>query len=190
MAIISPGSISRTKVAPTMSSAHVSLATVQPLASRPRTSGRKPCGSRAAYSVCSSMKTSENAPCTSGSAASAAASMPGCAPSPAANVLPSPSGSRPEAANSDVSTSVSEVARLASPPPCRASCAASSRVLVRFPLWPRARLADGVARNVGCAFSQTDEPLVEYRQCPMATYPRRVLSTDSSKTCATRPMSL
>src|SRR5215469_2826643 len=73
MAIISPGSISRTNVAPTMSSAAVSLATTQPLVSRPSTSGRNPCGSRAAYSVCSSMKTSENAPRTSGSTAMAAA---------------------------------------------------------------------------------------------------------------------
>jgi hypothetical protein len=48
MAISSPGSISRTKDAPTMSSAAVSLATTQPRSSRPSTSGRKPCGSRAA----------------------------------------------------------------------------------------------------------------------------------------------
>ncbi len=82
-----------------------------------------------------------------------------------------PAARRLGAANRAVSTSVSEVARLASPPPCRASSAASSSVLIRFPLWPRARLADGVARNVGCAFSQTDEPLVEYRQCPTAMWP-------------------
>ena len=45
-----------------MSSAAVSLATTQPPApppSRPITSGRNPCGSRAAYSVFSSMKASE-----------------------------------------------------------------------------------------------------------------------------------
>ena len=54
-----------------MSSAAVSLATAQPRSSRPSTSGRKPCGSRAAYRVCSSMKTSENAPRTRGSAARA-----------------------------------------------------------------------------------------------------------------------
>ena len=59
-----------------MSRAAVSLATTQPRSSRPSTSGRKPCGSRAAYSVRSSMKTSEYAPRTSGSAASAPASMP------------------------------------------------------------------------------------------------------------------
>ncbi len=70
----SPGATSRTNRAPTMSSAAVSLATTQPVSSRPSTSGRKPCGSRAAYSVCSSMKTSEYAPLTSGRTAAAALS--------------------------------------------------------------------------------------------------------------------
>jgi hypothetical protein len=41
-------------------------------------------------------------------------------------------------------------------------------VLIKLPLWPSARLADGVARNVGCALSHTDEPVVEYLQCPTA----------------------
>jgi hypothetical protein len=40
--------------------------------------------------------------------------------------------------------------------------------LIKLPLWPRARLAVGVDRNVGCAFSHTEEPLVEYRQWPTA----------------------
>ena len=40
-----------------MSSAAVSLATTQPRSRRPSTSGRMPCGSRAAYSVSSSIKT-------------------------------------------------------------------------------------------------------------------------------------
>ena len=57
-----PGSTSRTNVAPTMSSAAVSDATTQPRSSRPSTSGRMPCGSRAAYSVPSSMKTKQYAP--------------------------------------------------------------------------------------------------------------------------------
>ena len=51
IAMSSPGSTSRTNAAPTMSSAAVSLATTQPRSSRPSTSGRMPCGSRAAYSV-------------------------------------------------------------------------------------------------------------------------------------------
>ena len=48
MASSSPGSTSRTKDAPTMSSAAVSLAITQPRSRRPSTSGRTPCGSRAA----------------------------------------------------------------------------------------------------------------------------------------------
>ena len=62
MATNSPGSISRTYEAPTMSSAAVSLATTQPRSRRPSTSGRMPCGSRAAYNVDSSEKISEKAP--------------------------------------------------------------------------------------------------------------------------------
>ena len=65
MAMTSPGSTSRTTLAPRMSSAEVSEATTQPRSSRPRTSGRTPWRSRAAYSVCSSMNTSENAPSSS-----------------------------------------------------------------------------------------------------------------------------
>ena len=42
-----------------MSRAAVSLATTQPRSSRPSTSGRMPCGSRAAYSVVSSIQTKE-----------------------------------------------------------------------------------------------------------------------------------
>src|SRR5205807_1139059 len=66
----SPGSTSRTTLAPTMSRAAVSDATTQPRSSRPSTSGRTPCGSRAAYTVVSSMKTSENAPRSLGSTSS------------------------------------------------------------------------------------------------------------------------
>src|ERR1022692_2601730 len=128
------------------------------------------------------MKTSENAPCTCGSTASAFASM-------LAGPLPAAAGPAavPEA-NSEVRTSVSEVAVPA--PRGLPAMAASSSVLIRLPLWPSARLTDGVARKVGCAFSQTDDPVVEYRQCPTAMCPRSVLSTDSLKTWATRPMSL
>ena len=82
---------------------------------------------------------------------------------------------------------MSDVAR---PAARLAAMAASSRVLIRLPLWPSARLADAVERNVGCAFSQTEAPVVEYRQWPTAMCPRSVVSTDSSKTWATRPMSL
>jgi hypothetical protein len=33
--------------------------------------------------------------------------------------------------------------------------------LIRLPLWPRARLPEEVDRNVGWAFSQVVEPVVE-----------------------------
>ena len=63
------------KLAPTMSSAAVSLAITQPRSSRPSTSGRMPCGSRAAYSVFSSMKIRLNAPLTFGRIFAAACSI-------------------------------------------------------------------------------------------------------------------
>ncbi len=220
----SPGAISRTNVAPTMSSAAVSLATTQPPFRRPSTSGRKPCGSRAAYSVCSSMKTSEYAPLASGRTAAAAASTPvgppaedptgppaearpgirpaapaeATAPAPAEATAGAPAGA-PAAAtggtrpltNSAVSTSVSEVAAIPpSPWPVSPSSAASSRVLIRFPLCPSARLVVGVERNVGWALAHTEAPVVEYRQCPTAMWPRSAVRAGSSKTWATRPISL
>ena len=131
------------------------------------------------------MNTSEYAPRTSGSAASADSSMvalPG----------PSPAGSRSAAApaNSAVRMSVSLVAPGPPAPAAGSTSAASSLVLIRLPLCPRARLADGVARNVGWAFSHTEAPDVEYRQCPIARCPRSVFSAPSSNTCGTRPMSL
>ena len=66
MTTISPGSTSRTKVAPVMSSAQVSLASIQPplcecawLSMRPRISGRTPSGSRTPSSVSLVMAMSE-----------------------------------------------------------------------------------------------------------------------------------
>ncbi len=178
IAISSPGSTSRTKVAPTMSRAAVSLATTQPRASRPSTSGRKPCGSRAAYSVRSSMNTSEKAPRTSGSVAMAPAStLPsgiarrrgeqrgqhaGVGGGPGLRAVPGLPGQRGQFPGVD------QVAVVAQ--------GQAGRV--------------GVDRNVGWAFSHTEEPLVEYRQCPTVMCPRSVFRTDSLKTCGTRPMSL
>jgi hypothetical protein len=74
-------------------------------------------------------------------------------------------GEVPAAADPGAASRVARPEWPVSRPPSRL---ASWRVLIRLPLWPRARLADGVARNVGCAFSQTEEPVVEYRQCPTA----------------------
>ena len=135
-----------------MSSAAVSLATTQPRSSRPSTSGRTPCGSRAAYSVSSSMKTRENAPRSLGSTSSAACSVecPG---------------------KVDISAVINDVSVVQPPnePGIRESAASSrsvshsrsSRVLVRFPLWPRAMWPVAVERKVGWALSQTLEPVVE-----------------------------
>ena len=67
---------------------------------------------------------------------------------------------------------------------------ASSRVLIRFPLCPSARLTWPVERKVGCALAQTEAPVVEYRQCPTAMWPRSAVRAGSSKTCATSPISL
>lgn len=60
-----------------------------------------------------------------------------------------------------------------------------------MPLWPIATpLPVAVVRNVGCAFSQVEEPVVEYRQCPMARWPLSEDRIFSSKTWLTRPRSL
>ncbi len=45
-------------------------------------------------------------------------------------------------------------------------------------------------RKVGCALAQTEAPVVEYRQCPTAMWPRSAVSAGSSNTWATRPISL
>ena len=153
MLISSPGATSRTNEAPTMSSAAVSLATTQPLSSRPSTSGRTPCGSRAAYRVSSSMKTRQKAPRSRGSTCIAASSVlePG-------NVAISAVIS----AVSVVASESSEPGTSESPSTSRsASQDCSSRVLVRLPLWPSERPPVAVERKVGCAFCQTLAPVVE-----------------------------
>ena len=76
------------------------------------------------------------------------------------------------------------------PPGEAPSRPASSRVLIRFPLWPSARLTVPVERNVGWALAQTEAPVVEYRQWPTAMWPRSAVRAGSSKTWATRPISL
>ena len=129
------------------------------------------------------MKTSEYAPLASGSTAAATSSTPPDSRTPLTSTW--------SLTNRAVSTSVSEVAAISPPPgPVPPSSAASSRVLIRFPLWPSARLVVGVERNVGCAFAHTEAPVVEYRQCPTAMWPRSAVRAGSSKTCATSPISL
>jgi hypothetical protein len=54
------------------------------------------------------------------------------------------------------------VVTLASATPSLAARSARSAVLTRLPLWPSAMpVPVRVVRNVGCAFSQVDEPVVE-----------------------------
>jgi len=93
------------------------------------------------------MKTRQNAPRSVGSTCIAAAS-----------------GDRSgRAASSVVMRSLSVVEPIASTRGSRSRTRrASSLVLVRLPLWPRARLepVDSV-RKLGCAFSQVPDPVVE-----------------------------
>ena len=120
IAINSPGSTSRTNDAPTISSAADSDATTQPCSSLPITRGRTPWRSRAAYSVCSSIKTSEKAPLSEGRTEIADDSkfFPSCA------------------AIRAVMISVSVVAAISSDEPtCNLeSSSARSPVLVKLPL--------------------------------------------------------
>ena len=133
-----------------MSSAAVSEATTQPRSSRPRDSGRTPNGSRAAYSVFSSMKVRQNAPRTVGSSSRAACSSVASA-APWASSAPRMSESVVAGAAPRVPIKPSSLAR-----------AASSAVLTRLPLWPSATpVPAAVFRNTGCAFSQVVEPVVE-----------------------------
>ena len=147
----SPGSTSRTKLAPTMSKAAVSEATTQPVASLPRTRGRTPCGSRAANSVVSLMKVRQKAPRSLGSTVMATCSI----------------GSVP---NEDMSAVTSEVSLVESmvffsgtrwSGSSSRSQASSSWVLVRLPLWASARPPLRVARKVGWALCHTEAPVVE-----------------------------
>ena len=137
----SPGSTSRTGTAPTMSRPHVSEATQKPVGSLPMLSGRTPWGSRAAYTLRSSMITKQNAPWSWGRTSRAAPSSP----------LPS------IAADSIVATrSVSVVAV-----PCAPTRSCSSRVLTRLPLWPSAIECTPSVLNTGWAFSHVLDPVVE-----------------------------
>ena len=72
---VSPGSISRTKVAPMASRAQLSLAKTTSPSRSPMHRGRKPWGSRAAMSFCGLMITSEYAPSMRSMARSTACSM-------------------------------------------------------------------------------------------------------------------
>lgn len=136
-----------------MSRAAVSLATTQPRSSRPSTSGWMPSGSRAAYSVVESMNTRQKAPRSFGSTSIAEASIDwsGWLASRAVTrwVSDVASSGRLSNAISPLAVSDSSTSRVSSP------------VFTRLPLCASATLPVAVDRKVGCAFSHTDEPVVE-----------------------------
>ena len=131
--ISSPGSTSRTKDAPMMLSAGVSEARTQPSGasagpSRPRHSGRNPCGSRRPKRRWEFISTMEKAPSTIGITAWRA------------RARSSVSGN--ELASSSATTSLSVQTEPGNMP----TFSASSAVLVRLPLWPRAKPARPTGR--------------------------------------------
>ena len=105
-------------------------------------SGRTPWGSRAAYTLRSSIITKQNAPSSSGRTRIAAASSPPVTAISAASIV--------------VTRSESVVA-----PPGVPTRRASSWVFTRFPLWPRERECAPSVLNTGCALSHVVEPVVE-----------------------------
>ena len=138
----SPGATSRTRSAPMMSSAQDSLATQYLPSRQPRTSGRRPAGSRKATSVSFVMRTVEKAPCRRGSTSDAASSM--CSAS--------------WEASSAAMISESDVERKETPSSRSSAC--SSTALMRLPLWPSASSRRS-ERCTGWALSQPLEPVVE-----------------------------
>ena len=151
-----------------MSKAADSDATTQPFSNLPSTNGRTPWRSRAAYSVCSSIKTNEKAPSSCGRTDIALAStfFSFC------NEI------------SAVIISVSVVAPRSRPLLGSSFCtnSAKSPVLVKFPLWAKASVPYLVGRRVGCALTQVLDPVVLYRQWPIARSPGRVARSLSVKT--------
>ena len=147
MTTISPGSTSRTTLAPVTSSAGVSDASTQPPSSRPRNSGRNPFGSRTPIRRSASSRTNENAPRSRGSTRARARSKA----RPSAG---SSSGrSRSSAATSSATTSLSLVAV----PGSRPTSSARSAVLTRLPLCASANRVPSTPRYTGCAFCQVPD---------------------------------
>ncbi len=109
---------------------------------RPRTSGRKPCGSRNATSRPSDSATIEYAP-SSRRIAFATASSSGAS----------------SFAISAAITSLSEVAWSVTPP--ARSSSRSAVAFTRLPLWPSATVRKPPCWTSGCAFDHCDEPVVE-----------------------------
>ena len=179
---ISPGLTSRTYSAPTMSNAHVSDATTQACwsrpgagASRPRASGRKPDGSRAAIRASSVRMASENAPSHWWSASTIRATGPSSGLWAAR--------CRMSSVSDDDENSV----------PRSTSRSRIDRALDRLPLWAKARCPSrSCATNGWMLAGFVALPDVEYRVWPIAESPRSVVSnrSSSSNTSRTSPKSL
>ena len=178
---ISPGSISRTKVAPDdvegggLGAEHPTLGGLGRARADPGTAAAGPAGSRTPTRWVASTRTKENAPSSMGrtsrrasSRASSGASSP--APTPAATSRPpsdasslsSDSASHGAAAGnrSDRSSATRSLSE-ATTPGSMPACSARAAVLVRLPLWPRAKPARPTARNTGWALRHSDAPVVE-----------------------------
>jgi hypothetical protein len=84
-----------------------------------------------------------------------------------------------------VTRSESVVAPLRAP-----TIVARSAVFTRLPLWPSASECIPSVLKTGWALSHVVEPVVEYRLCPTARSPCKVVRVASVKTWLTRPRSL
>ncbi len=139
---ISPGSISRSYTAPTMSSAHVSDANTGLPSRRPSTRGRQPRGSRAAISASPSAINTLYAPSTSRSASATRSS------------------GRPALERARRCTMTSESMDDAKMEPRSSRSARSSPAFTILPLCASAMWPPRELTSTGCAFSMVDEPAV------------------------------
>ena len=137
-----------------MSRAAVSLATTQPRSSRPSTSGRMPCGSRAAYSVPSSIQTKREGALELGQ------QLDGALLERAVGVEREQRGDQRGVVGAGLELAGAEV-ELGVGWAGRRPSAARSRVLVRLPLWASAIEPSAVGRKVGWALCQVLAPVVE-----------------------------
>ena len=133
-----------------MSSAGVSDASTQPFSSRPRHSGRNPLGSRTPITRSASMNTKRERALEAGQ-------HRGDRPLERVARRPRRRPARISAATSSATRSVS----LLTVPGSIPASSASASVLVRLPLWPRAKPLSPVPRNTGWALRQVLEPVVE-----------------------------
>ena len=148
MTISSPGSTSRTMLAPTVARAASSLATTQPRASRPRTSGRMPCGSRAAYRCPRSSRRSEKAPWSCGQHLERALLERGV------GVVRQQRGDQAGVVGGALDAGAGGGRARPARWGARRPSPGSSWVLIRLPLWPSAIEPSAVGRKVGWAFFQ------------------------------------